>query len=62
MIFVDFDEVVEGGEGDGGFVLWCCILVDFVYDDEGVGGGLVEDGGGFEYFDYEGGLGGVEVV
>lgn len=53
---------MEGGEGDGGSVLWRCTPADLVHDDEGTGGGLAEDGGGLEHLDHEGGLGGVEVV
>jgi len=45
-------EAVEGGGA----------AADFVEDDEGVGGGVVEDVGGFGHFDHEGGLALGEVV
>ena len=55
-------EVFDDGPGDGDAVEGGGAAADFVKDDEGAGGGVVEDVGGFLHLDHEGGAAAGEVV
>ena len=55
-------QVLGDSPGDGKAVEGRRAASDFVEDDEGVGGGVVDDEGGLVHFDHEGGLALREVV
>ena len=55
-------EMFGDGPGDGKAIEGGGAAADFVEDDEGVGGGVVDDEGGLVHFDHEGGLSLREVV
>src|SRR6202034_752276 len=48
-------EIFESGPGEGEAIEGGSAAAHFVEEDEGLGGGGVEDGGGFGHFDHEGG-------
>ncbi len=60
--FVFLQQVFGDGVREGEAVEGGGAASDFVHEDEGLVGGVVEDVGGFAHFDHEGGAVGGEVV
>ena len=57
-----FVQVLDSGPGDGKTVPGGRAAADFIEDDETFGGRLVQDRGGFDHLDHEGGAPAREII